>query len=288
MMSVTGIRAQRLEGLERMRFELSRLTSNLPCTVVDVTPIGVGRNPLQLKAISEDLDINIITSTGFYRPRWYPEIVDKSSPEVLAQVFIDEIVQGIDGTGIKAGIIGELGTEKFWVNPAEERVLIAAAFAQLDTGLTISLHSYGSEVGVQQLRILKQNGVDLRRVIVGHCDTYPHSDAEISYFRSLAESGCWLQFDTIRTKDNDPWIMEQRASWVKKLIDAGHGHQVLLSHDICLIDHLYTFGGEGYRTLWDNFPAYLFKAGVTPAEVETLFSTNPQQSLVGAPIPWST
>lgn len=286
MMSITGIRGQRLDNFERMRFEMSRLVPNLPCTVVDVTPIGVGRNPLLLKRISEDLGINFVVSTGFYRPRWYPEIVDKWDSEAIAQVFIKEIFEGIDDTGIKAGIIGELGTEKPWVNPAEERVLIAAGQAQVETGLTITLHSYGSAVGAQQVKILLKNGVKAGRIIVGHCDTYPDSDSEIKYFRLLADLGCWIQFDTIRTNDNNPWIMELRAVWVKKLIDAGHGHQVLLSHDICESGHLFTSGGEGYRTLWDNFISYLVRAGVDSDQIERLLTSNPQQALVGEPISW--
>jgi phosphotriesterase-related protein len=286
MMSITGNRAQRLDDFERMQYEVSRLSPNLPCAMVDVTPIGVGRRPADLRRISEKTGVNILVSTGFYRPRWFPEEVDKFSPEILAETFISEVEIGIDGTGIKAGIIGELGTEKTWVNPAEERVLVAAAHAQRKTNLTITLHSYGSTVGAQQLAILKRESVDLGRVIVGHCDTYPDADEEISYFRTLANEGAWLQFDTIRTKDNDPWLMKRRASWVKKLIDHKLGHQILLSHDVCLTDHLYTSGGEGYRTVWDSFTKYLNDEGISREEIEKLLSTNPQQALVGIPKPW--
>jgi predicted metal-dependent phosphotriesterase family hydrolase len=280
MARITANRQQQFIDLERMTYEVSRLASYAPCALVEVTNRGWGRDALALRQISDETGIAIIASTGWYRPRWYEPNVESASSLELTALLVNDLTVGIDGTDVRAGVIGELGTEGPEVSALEAKVLRVAAAAHRETGAPITLHAYGSRVGLQQVQILNEQGVDLGRIIVGHCDTCP----DLSYHREIVQAGCWLQYDTIRSGDDAAWLMERRARWVADLVAAGFGGQILLSGDICEVPHLLTGGGQGYTALWDNFPAFLTAAGLTSGQVDTLFINNPQRALVGQPL----
>ena len=177
---------------------------------------------------------------------------------------------------MRPGIIGEIGCDQGWVSAAEERSFRAAARAHRRTGLTISTHAARRPVGHDQLALLEHEGVDPRRVVIGHCDTVPLPD----YHLDLARRGCFVQMDCL---GSDGAFHEQRAlGYVQRLADAGHLDQVLLSHDKFLPEHLHAHGGTGYdHVLVTVVPAFR-DLGFGEDDVRTLLVDNPRRALTGA------
>jgi predicted metal-dependent phosphotriesterase family hydrolase len=138
-------------------------------TLVEVTNRGLGRDVRKLRHIAEATGLNIVAATGFYTEPYYPpEVFEQTIPE-LAELMERELAHGIDDTGIRAGIIGELGTRRRHISPAEERVFRAAARAQRRTGVAVTTHTYwGGELALAQIRILVDEGVPPDRIIIGH------------------------------------------------------------------------------------------------------------------------
>jgi phosphotriesterase-related protein len=175
---------------------------------------------------------------------------------------------------VRAGIIGEIGCDRY-VSAPEERVLRAAARAHLRTGATITTHAARWPVGHAQLDLLAEEGVDPARVIVGHCDMVP----DPAYHLALARRGAFVQYDTIQGENE--WETGRRVEWIRALVDAGFEHQVLLSHDVCLRTDLAAYGGPGYAFLLTGFRARLLEAGLPDALVEALLRDNPRSALTG-------
>ena len=134
--------------------------------IFDLSVPDNGRSPRRLRTLSERTGLHFVMGCGWYRGNYYlpEERIDRRSTDDLAQELIGEITNGVGDTGIRPGVIGEIGSEKDWVSPAEERVLRAVARAHRATGLAIgALHAIGP-VAPQQLTILEEEGADMTRV----------------------------------------------------------------------------------------------------------------------------
>jgi phosphotriesterase-related protein len=195
--------------------------------------------------------------------------------DAIADEIVRDIEDGVDGTGIRAGIIGEIGADKWYVSAAEERSFRGAARAHNRTGITISTHAARWPVGIDQLQLLAEEGVDPRRVIIGHADTVPIPD----YHLELARRGCYVSFDSIGT--GTAYDLGRAVDYVTAMVRAGFGSQVLLSHDVFLRGHLVADGGCGYGFLLTGFLPMLTEAGLDPEEVRALVTTNPRAALTG-------
>ena len=258
------------------RQELALLREAGGQTLVDLTLDEIGRDPAALRRVSEDSGITIIMGCGHYRdPYLNSEWFDQHAVDEIADLIVADIDEGVNGTGIKAGIIGEIGSDKWYISAAEERSFRAAARAHLRTGLTISTHAARWPVGLDQVRLLAEEGVDPRRVIVGHADTVPIPD----YHISLARLGCYVCFDSIGTGTS--YDLSRAVDYVVGMARAGFSRQVLLSHDVFLRGHLKADGGPGYGYLLSGFLPLLTDAGLAAEEVRGFVTTNPQQALTG-------
>ncbi|MCI0869887.1 MAG: phosphotriesterase-related protein, partial [Chloroflexi bacterium] len=195
-------------------------------TIVDVTTIDLGRDIRMLEQVSRESGINIICATGTWRD--IPRVFWSATPDMIAPLYIREIEEGIEGTGIKAAII-KVANDVGGVTPEGEIVLRAAARAQKATGVPISTHTWAPErVGEQQVRIFEDEGVDLNRVYVGHSN----DTTDTGYLIGLLEKGVWIGLDRYpggRMPGTPDW--EGRTDTIKKLIDAGFGHRIMLGHD---------------------------------------------------------
>ena len=140
---------------------------------------------------------------GWYRTAYYPPeaLIDRRSTDDLADELVREIETGVGETGVRPGIIGEIGTDKPWVSPTEERVHRAAARAARRTGLAITTHAVLSDVGLAQLRIFEEEGLDPARVVIGHADSYP----VLEHYLAIIERGANLEFDFLGM----PWERER-------------------------------------------------------------------------------
>ena len=247
--------------------------------LADLTLPGIGRDPAWLLRISELSRLPIVMGGGWYRTAYYPPeaLIDKRSADSLADELVHDATIGVGETGIRIGILGEIGTDKPWVTPAEERVFRAVARCSRRTGLAISTHAVLSDVGAAQLSILEEEGVDPERVVIGHADSYPVLD----HYLSLIDRGASVEFDFLGMSFTP---MEQYGEakvidLLLELLHRGHADRVLLSHDVCHNSQLRHFEGNGYTYLSSTFLPRLRERGVSEAEIEQLTVANPRRVL---------
>jgi phosphotriesterase-related protein len=243
-------------------------------SIVDVTNIGLGRDPLALRRISQATGVQLVMGCGWYRERVYPTYIQEKSADELAAMLVSEITEGVDGTGIRPGIIGEIGTERKFITPAQERVFRAVARAHLQTGAPISTHTtHWGELALEQLDLLEEEGVDPHHVIIGHLG----DRRDISMLLPIAERGAFLGIDNIGYHDYQK--EERRAQNVVELIEAGFRSQALLSMDIATLNDLHSYGGKGFDYLLLKFIPLLREFGATEEDVQVLLIANPQRAL---------
>lgn len=258
------------------RLELGALRVAGGTTLVDLTLDEIGRDPAALRRVSEATGVSIVMGCGHYRdPYLDRDWFDRNGADAIADELVRDITEGVRGTGVRAGIIGEIGADRRYISAAEERSFRAAARAHRRTGLTISTHAARWPVGLDQLTLLTREGVDPRRVIIGHTDSVPIPE----YHLALARQGCYVSLDGIGT--GSPYDTDRAVEYVLDLVRAGFGAQVLLSHDVCLRDHLRATGGCGYAYLLTNFLPLLTAAGLDDEQVRGFVTDNPRAALTG-------
>ncbi len=247
--------------------------------LADLTLPGNGRDPVWLRTLSEKSGLHIVMGGGWYRTAYYPPeaMIDRRSVDSLAEELVADATVGVGDTGIRTGILGEVGTDKPWVSPAEERVFRAVARAARRTGLGVSTHAVQSDVGAAQLTILEDEGVDPGRIVIGHADSYPVLD----HYLSLINRGASIEFDflgmsfTPMEKYGEGKVVEL----VLELLHRGHIERVLLSQDVCHNSQLRHFEGNGYTHLQLTFLPRLRAAGVSDAEIDRITIDNPRRLL---------
>ena len=261
----------RLDQYDLICQEMKDLRASGVSNIIEMTNRYMGRNPQFMLDLMRDTGINVVACTGYYQDAFFPEHVAAHSVEQLAQEMVDEIVIGIDGTELKAGIIAEIGSSEGVITPLEEKVFIAAARAHIETGRPISTHTSFSTMGVEQLVLLQAHGVDLSRVTVGHCDLKDNLDNILR----MIELGAYVQFDTIGK--NNYYTDEKRIAMLHAIRDRGLLSHVMLSMDITRRSHLKANGGNGYDYLLTTFIPQLRQSGFSQADVDTLLRDNPSK-----------
>jgi phosphotriesterase-related protein len=275
-------------GEEQVRIDdavdrLTELKANGIDTIVDPTAIGLGRYIPRIQAVADRIDLKIICATGLYTfnelPHYYRRrTADKT--DALTTHFVQDIVHGFADTGVKAGVI-KCATDKPGLTPDVERVLRACAQAHRETGCPITTHTNAElERGLDQQQIFAEEGVDLSRVVIGHCG----DSQDLDYLQKLLDAGSILGMD--RFGIDGYLTTEQRVQVVAELCRRGHADQLVLSHDAsCYIDWI-----EGEVPLaplpnWhylhiskDVIPA-LLAAGVTESQIETMLVDTPRRFL---------
>ena len=237
-------------------------------TFVDCTPAYTGKDPLLLKKLAEVTGLHILTNTGYYGARmgdFLPAHAFRETAEQLAERWVNEWRNGLEGTGIRPGFI------KTGVNPngslsAIDRKLIqAAARTHLQTGLTIASHTVAGPV-FEELEILRQEGVDPSAFIWVHAN----GDSDMKRHVSVAELGAWVEFDGINEH------VEPDVKRLANMKEHGLLAHVLLSHDAGWYEpgqpeKVY----RGYHFLFEHLIPALKEHGFTEAEIEQLTVLNP-------------
>jgi len=255
--------------------ELQRYKDAGGVTLVDQPHRGLGRDPLAVKDMAERSGLNIVLGSGWYREPYYEPYLYRWKTDRIAEQITRDVAEGIDDTGVRAGIIGEIGAHFTWISPVEERMLRAAARAQTKTGVTLTLHATRAPLGLDQLDILKEEGVDPRRVVVGHAHSYPHH----AYHVEVARRGAFLTFD--RMGITNEYERQRNVRLICKLLDAGFVKHVMLSQDVCYKSDLVAYGGLGYAFVPVGFAAILREAGVTDEQLHQMLIDNPRRALTG-------
>ena len=247
-------------------------------TLVDLTLPGIGRDPDRLRRLASASGVNIVMGTGWYREAYYPAeaLIDRRGVDDLAAEMVRELRDGIGVGGIRPGIIGEIGTDKPWVSAREERVHRAAARAAKQTGMAITTHGVQSDVGLAQLRIFTEEGVDPARVVIGHADSYHNLD----FYLSVIAAGANLQFDFLGHRFGTEEALEPRlVETIVELLERGFADQLLLSQDVCHNRQLKANGGFGYVYLQQHFLPTLRTAAVGEGEIRQMTIDNPARIL---------
>jgi predicted metal-dependent phosphotriesterase family hydrolase len=243
--------------------------------LVDQTPGGAGRRPRALAAMSQRTGLKVVLGCGWYTEPFYPprdDLARRSTADV-AEGLIAEIRDGLDGTGIRPGLIGEIGASQGWVTPLEERVHRAAARAQVATGLPLATHTLHHDAGREQMRIFDEEGVDPARVSIGHCDTWP----SLPYCLEVARWGGYVSIDNVGFQLGDHEARVRRL--VLELVEAGFAGQVLLSQDVGQMTELASRGGRGYAYLAQTFLPALVADGLDEDTVAVITVDNPRRWL---------
>ncbi|MCC5890351.1 MAG: phosphotriesterase-related protein [Alkalibacterium sp.] len=238
--------------------------------IIDVTVRGMKRNPDYVKQVQDETGINIIQSTGWYQDKFLPEYIESSTVEELADMMIKDIEVGMGDTGIKAALIGEIGTSKNTMTEREEKVFKAAVLAHKKTGVPITTHTTLGTYGKEQVAFFKSENIDLKNIVIGHVDL----TGDIDYVLDLLKEGVYVEFDTV---GKEAYMPDQtRVDMLKEIENQGYTEKVFLSMDITRRSHLKAFGGIGYSYLMDSFVPLMLENGISEEFVEKMLSHNPQ------------
>jgi len=245
-------------------------------TLVDATSCGLGRNPQALRRISESTGVHIVMGSGWYRECVYPPAVFEWDTNALADLIVREITTGVDGTDIRAGIIGEIGTERYHITPAQERVFRAAARAQRRTGACIMTHTtHFGELALEQIALLREEGVSVDRIAISHLgDRHDATD-----LLGIARQGIFISVDNIGYLGQGYPGDEVRARNVRLMAGEGHLDQIVLGGDVCQKTHLSSYGGKGYAHVIRRFLPLLRLNGLSEQAIHQMTVVNPSRML---------
>jgi predicted metal-dependent phosphotriesterase family hydrolase len=269
----------RLDNFDRMVGELTGYRAAGGASLVEVTCDGWGRDLDVLARLSAASGVHIVATAGFYIEPCMPSFVAEWSVERLADQLTREIDEGVNDSGRRCGVL-KSAIHRARVEGLELKGLQAVAIAQRRTGVAITSHTTGGRrqevpggtVGVQQLEILKAEGVEPSRFIVGHVDERP----DIDVLAALADEGCFIQFDVI---DKEHWLLDAtRAELVRALISRGYVRHLLLSHDRNRDHEMRYGGGRGYCHIFERFLPRLRTLGVSEEEIYTMMVENPARA----------
>lgn len=203
-------------------------------TIVDLTAPGLGRDPRFVAEAAAGSGVNVVMCTGWYTWQTLPYWMNYHGPgklfasdgeDPLVDWFVTDIDEGISGTDIRAGIL-KCCTDEPGLTPDVERVLRAVARAHLRTGVPITTHTHApTRRGLDQQRVFREEGVDLSRVVIGHCN----ESTDLGYFEEMLEAGSYLGFDKFGL--NLEVSHEAQIDTVAELCRRGHASRLVLSHD---------------------------------------------------------
>lgn len=260
-------------------------------TIVDLTVPGLGRDVELVQEVATQVPLHIVVATGYYTYDVLPHYFDMrvaamrpSGTDILDDFFLHDIEEGIAGTGVRPGIL-KCAVDEPGLTPAVERVLRAVARVHRRTGLPISTHTHvGTRRGLDQQRVLREEGVDLSRVVIGHSG----DSTDLGYLNALTEAGSVIGMDRFGVDVYCPTA--DRVATVAKLCAAGRADHMVLSHDAsCHIDWFDEELLAGAVPNWhflhisrDVLPA-LREHGVTEEQVDAMMVQVPRRILDHGP-----
>ncbi len=242
-------------------------------TLVECTPAWLGRDPELLRRLAVTSSLNIVTNTGYYgaaNDKFVPAHAYQESADQLAERWRNEFRFGIDGTGIKPGII-KIGVDPGPLSKIDAKLVTAAALTHLKTGLIIGAHTGDGVAAMAQLDLLESLGVDPGAFIWIHAQ----NEKDPAVHRRAAERGCWVEFDGIH-----PRSAAKHAEYVANLAQHNLLGRALVSMDAGWY-HVGEPNGGTYRDYDSLFTDFLplLKKQLHPKQIQQLLKENPQQAL---------
>jgi predicted metal-dependent phosphotriesterase family hydrolase len=242
-------------------------------TFVDCTPAYIGRDVELLKKLSAETGLYILTTTGYYgaaQEKFIPRHAYSKSAEQLAARWIDEWRRGIEGTGIKPGLI-KTGVDKAPLSEVQTKLIDAAALTHLACGLPIAVHTGNGAAAETQLEILALRKVSPSARIWVHAQ----NEKDQSYHIRAAQRGSWVSFDGVRKES-----IRENVNFLQTMKKEGLLNAVLCSQD----SGWYNVGDPGggkfndYNAIFTDFIPALRASGFTTQEIDTVFIANPAKA----------
>lgn len=259
-----------------------QFVQNTGCNLlIDLTTVGIGRNVEKLKQISNQCDCNIVAGCGLYTyDSDLGEYSDYSIKE-LTNWMLNEIKDGVGESGIKPGVIGEIGLSDT-IYPVEKRALTAAYETSLLTNLPVYIHTYPwSRVGLDALDLALAHGLEPNMICLCHLDV----SFDYDYIFRVLEKGVYVEFDNLGKEfffepqkgsfAGGPFETDSaRAIMLKQLVDKGYEKQLLVANDVCLKTSLHAYGGWGYDHLFSNFIPMMKYYGLSDEKIDRIVKQN--------------
>ncbi len=246
--------------------------------LVEMTTVDVGRAPEKMRTLARATGVHIIAATGYNKARFNEHIVAAKSEDELTAEMVRDLIQGMDGTDIRAGVI-KGSTSKDVMTATEEKVLAAAAAAHLQTGAPVSTHTEAGTMALEQIALLRSLRVKPEHIIIGHLDR----KLEWDYQLAIAQTGVYMGYDQISKEKY--WPDARRIEFIRRLSAAGHGGQILLSGDWARKSYWPSYGfgnGPGLTYILWRFVPWMLEQGVARAVIDDLLIHNPARALTWA------
>ncbi|XP_061549779.1 phosphotriesterase-related protein isoform X1 [Phycodurus eques] len=253
-------------------------------SVVENTTTGIDRDLPTLRRLAKETGVNIVAGAGYYIDCTHSDDTRKMSVEKLTDVIVSEILYGADGTDIRCGVIGEIGTG--WpITDSERKVLRAAAHAQAQLGCPVIIHpGRNSPAPAEVVRVLQEAGGDIGKTVMSHLDRTIFNHAELLDF---AEMGSYLEYDLFGVEtlnyvfnpDVDMPSDSQRVNALALLVKEGYEDKIVIAHDIHTKDRLSKYGGHGYSHILRNIVPKMLRRGISQTQVDKILVDNPKRWL---------
>lgn len=251
--------------------------------LVECTPAYIGRDVRLLKQLSVAANLHILTNTGYYAAadlKFLPAHTYTESSSELANRWLKEWKDGIEGTGVRPGFI-KLGVGNGPLKPVEQKLVEAAAYTHLKSGLKIAIHTGNAAAVFEELDILNRFGVDATALIWVHAQNDADGEAHIK----MAKKGCWISLDGISQSDE---VIQQYATQLSRLKRAQLLHKVLISHDdgfgvnkkgdLVTLDNFKNDQSMPYQAIFSILKPLLLRTGFSEGDFHQMLVKNPAEA----------
>ena len=262
----------KIETVEEVVPEIKMMMELGVKSAIEVSTIDLSRDVLKLKEIALQTGLNIICSTGFYLSEYHPDWMDGASVEEIADIYVKELMEGIDDTGIKAGIIAEIASSPNSFVKNEKKILEAAGMAAEKVGCAVSTHT-SRYTAMETIDTLLACGMDPDKIIIGHQDLIDDSQ----YHLSLLERGVNIAFDTCGKVSY--MADEVRARNAVRIIEAGYGDHLMVSDDVSRRSYFVAHGGVGYLAAYKTVLPLMKEYGATDEDIYKITTLTPARVL---------
>lgn len=280
----------REEVLDQFTAETARAKSHGMRTMLECTPINLGRDVRLLRDAALRADVQLLCSTGVYHQE-DPWIAYEVDPGFLAEFYLRDICQGIQGTDIRPAVV-KCATDVVWGMSEVNRLLLqAAAIASVESGTPIYTHSASkNRSGLYQQEVLTGAGVAPHKIVIGHAFDW----CDYGYLADLLKGGTYVGCDRVGLRGETP--TEDLAQCVAHFCREGYAPQIMLSHDSCIAsDYALSFTRTRrdrgvnpctgfYYEVFEGLLPRLLELGVTPEQIHTMTVENPRRYFEGAPL----
>lgn len=261
--------------------ELERYRAAGGGTLVELTSRGLAPDPAGIAEISRTTGVHVVAGCGWYVEHVLGPEVDEFSTEEMAETIVRDLREGMNGTGVRAGIIGEIGTS-IETTPRERKSLRAAGMAAAETGAAVMVHlGMTGEQAFPAFEVLTAEGVLPERIVMNHID----EASDVDYARRVADLGCVIEFDTFGSE----WYYDTWGTWeprdtdrvtaVAKLCLEGYSDRITLAQDVFYKQNLRAYGGWGYDHLLVTIVPMLRDAGVGEEDLKRMLIETPKRLL---------